>query len=131
MLVGYLRPGEIIRKVRDVVRPADSVSGPIRFCVIKLHAHEDLVTSKTHEFHESVSFDLSYSLWIGAALMAHVNGRRIDDKLFAMTLLDLHFTKPVATAGMGYMEPQLYQLRHGEISHDVAHRLRSLQKWKW
>jgi hypothetical protein len=128
MFVGYLRPSEIVRKVKDVIHPASALIGPMQFACLKLHGFEDLQMSKTHEFDQSVSFDLPTIRWIGQALMRFTTGRGADEMLFSLSLTMLRtvFSAAVAKAGLKFLEPQLYMLRHGGISHDVALRVRDL-----
>ncbi|CAK0871903.1 unnamed protein product [Prorocentrum cordatum] len=143
-----LRPGEAfhIRAV-DLAPPVARVSGAPHWCVT-LHAAETERESKTGEFDESLSLDLSRQSFIGPALdlmlkhqlgadwrraeQRHVgSGLHLAAPLFTVTLDEVtrDFKGAVETLGVDTAlgAAHMYMLRHGGASHDYASGCRRLE----
>jgi hypothetical protein len=94
----------------------------MQYHAIRLHGAEDEVASKTQDFDNAVSFDLTDIRWVGKELSKLARGRRGEDPLFTVALAQLreNFAAGQLAAGVQHLEADLGTLRHGGISHDVG-----------
>ena len=144
----YLRPGEAFHiRAIDLVPPVAKVSGAAHWC-LTLHAAETEQDSKTGEFDESLSLDLSRQAVLGPALDLMVSQRlgagwRAEQQKFVGA--GLHLAAPLFDVTLGEVTSDfrtvvdalgvesalgaahMYMLRHGGASHDYASGCRRLE----
>lgn len=125
---GYLRPGEPFKlQVQDFVPPI----GHGGFCLI-LHPYENLVSSKTHEFDETVPLDLEFYRFIAEASfrILRIQSRAKTEKLFTTTASAFskflqQTSQDLQLTALGPLHP--YRFRHGGASADFLCKRRSLE----
>jgi hypothetical protein len=109
-------------------RPQCTGEGPWRIWTLNLHGDVHGVSSKTCDFNESIVLDWPETAWIGTFLQALKEGRPATQRLWPVDHEHLMATFRQATVELKSLNlgPELYSLRHGGASHDVARRERPL-----
>jgi hypothetical protein len=122
----YLRPNELNRRIDDVVRPVKAAGAAMQYWCLRLFPQELGVSSKTGDFDQAVALDLPHLQWLAPLLHLFTIRKSPMAKLFTTTVAQLreHFRQSVKRMDLEALLPDLYGLRHGGISHDVAKRLR-------
>ncbi|CAE7797631.1 unnamed protein product [Symbiodinium sp. CCMP2592] len=129
----YLRPSEGLRiRAQDMIRPTRG-RGPFSRWGFVLHPFECQIPSKTQEYDETLMLDLACHQQLGAALWRCLKVQTMppNQNIFSVTAGALNqFMEEASQAlnlqALGYLH--LYRLRHGGVSHDFSHNLRSLQE---
>lgn len=133
IFVGYLRPGELKRVCKDAVKPALHGGSNLQFWALQLAREEMEIPSKTGVFDESISFDLADIRWIGELLGKHAATKKPNQALFDLSSYELRdvFNQAQVAAKLVPLGADLYSLRHGEISWDIAAERSTLAETKW
>ena len=126
----YFRPSEPFRlRVQDAVAP---VAGSARYSTwcLTLHASELGVSSKTHEYDESVIVDTLRLPHLGHGLERLKRGKTPDQLLFTLTQDQMakQFRAAVDQLNLrAYLgEIHVYQLRHSGASSDFLEKIHTL-----
>ena len=126
----YLRPTEALRvRPVDIVAPVKGGGRGYQDYTVVLHPLEIGTPSKTQEFDESLTLDLTYHQGVGHALKSYC--RRLNKQLpfLRHTNQELQDFLSEASASLhlgslGQIHP--YRFRHGGASHDMLHHHRDL-----
>lgn len=99
---------------------------------LTLFAYEHGRTSKVGEFNDSIVLDSPMRTYIGPLLQILAEGREEQELLFQFTYGEWKAAAKSAAirAGLGPLQPVLYQLRHLGPSSDAAEGRRSLAQIK-
>ena len=128
----YLRPAEVFRlRVQDIVKPVGRKHKTYRHFAILLHPSEVGIPSKTLQYDEMLTLDLSYQQFLGPALVKHLdlNNRMPEELAFSISLQDMTDFMEEQWEGLGLapLGPiHAYRLRHGGASHEAALSLREM-----
>jgi integrase len=126
----YLRPGEAFRlRCRDLIAPVKEAGASHSRWSLTLHAAELGVSSKTHEYDESLQIDRSEFEFLGRCLSLLTSNRGAEDPLFRITQIEFArlFRDAVVELKLSCLgQVAVYQLRHAGASNDFAANARSL-----
>ena len=129
----YLRPGELLSLTSDsVCRAQPAVGRTFRHTSLLLFPQEKGVSSKTHEFDDSVVVNTPGREWLGPLLEARAALVGPGMPLFPVTPSSFTtlFKTAASQAGLAPWNLSLYVLRHSGPSHDILAGLRTLLEVK-
>ena len=98
---------------------------------------EDLLADKGGGFNEGIPLDMKFLPWLPAFLAELHRGRPSEAPLwpFSHEMMLKWFHMAVAEAKLEKLDPELYSLRHGGVSHDLGCQYRDMlsikQRGRW
>ena len=124
----YLRPGELVGLKRGQVIAPQSASFTNHWALL-LVPEEEVVTSKTKEFDESVLIDWPELWGLHRLLQRHAAPLGNDDAMWTFDHKEYNrmFGRVSELAEVNKLAPHPYSLRHGGASHDSLLRRRSIE----
>ena len=129
MFEGYLRPCDALPlKASEIVPPVRGAGRRLQHWSLLLHPQEEQNPSKTGEYDEAIMLDNREFSDLRPALSL-LRRRRPSGPVFTFSYQEFAQTSEQALESLGYHQlgvTNLYQLRHGGISHEVATGRRSL-----
>ena len=129
----YRRPAEIMRLTREqLVAPVRRRGHAGSYWSVTLHPRENLQSSKTGMFDESLQVDVAPFLFLGRALRVLRQRLRPGERVFPFSYgtWARRFEDAAGRGGLRVLEPILYQLRHGGVSQDASSRARTTAEIK-